>query len=46
MPTVHIYERLFKSPHIWKIIQGLNGTPDTNLLSEAMSYNGRTIPHA
>ena len=46
MPTVHIYGRLFKSSRIWKIIQGVNGTPDTNSPSEAMSYNGRTIPHA
>ena len=29
--------------NIWKIIQGLNGTPDVNSPNEAMSHNGRTI---
>ena len=28
------------SPNMWKIIQGLNGTPDANSLNEAMSHNG------
>ena len=27
----------------WKVIQGLNGTPDANSPNEAMSHNGRTI---
>ena len=30
-------------PNMWKVIQGLNGTPDANSLNEAMSHNGRTI---
>ena len=30
-------------PNMWKVIQGLNGTPDTNSPNEAMSHNGRTI---
>ena len=30
-------------PNMWKIIQGLNGTPDTNSPNEAMSHNSRTI---
>ena len=30
-------------PNIWKVIQGLNGTPDANCPNEAMSHNGRTI---
>ena len=30
-------------PNMWKIIQGLNGTPDANSPNEAMSHNGRTI---
>ena len=30
-------------PNIWKVIQGLNGTPDANSPNEAMSHNGRTI---
>ena len=30
-------------PDVWKVIWGLNGTPDTNLPNEAMSHNGRTI---
>ena len=30
-------------PDVWKVIQGLNGTPDTNSPNEAMSHNGRTI---
>ena len=29
--------------NIWKVIQGLNGIPDTNSPNEAMSHNGRTI---
>ena len=29
--------------NIWKGIQGLNGTPDTNSPNEAMSHNGHTI---
>ena len=28
-------------PSMWKVIQGLNGTPDTNSPNEAMSHNGR-----
>ena len=28
---------------MWKVIQGLNGTPDAKSPNEAMSYNGRTI---
>ena len=28
---------------MWKVIQGLNGTPDANSPNEAMSHNGRTI---
>ena len=31
------------SPVVWKVIRGLNGTPDTNLLYEVMSHDGRTI---
>ena len=30
-------------PNMWKVIQGLNGTPDANSPNEAMSDNGRTI---
>ena len=30
-------------PNMWKIIQGLNGTPDANSPNEAMCHNGRTI---
>ena len=30
-------------PSMWKVIQGLNGTPDANSPNEAMSHNGRTI---
>ena len=30
-------------PNMWKVIQGLNGTPDANCPNEAMSHNGRTI---
>ena len=30
-------------PNMWRIIQGLNGTPDANSLNDAMSHNGRTI---
>ena len=30
-------------PNVWKVIQGLNGTPDANSPNEAMSHNGRTI---
>ena len=30
-------------PNVWKVIQGLNGTPDVNSPNEAMSHNGRTI---
>ena len=30
-------------PNIWKVIQGLNDTPDANSPNEAMSHNGRTI---
>ena len=33
----------FDSPNMWKVIQGLNGTPDANSPNEAMSHNGRTI---
>ena len=29
-------------PNMWKIIQGLNGTPDANSPNEAMSHKGRT----
>ena len=29
-------------PNMWKLIQGLNGTPDANPPNEAMSRNGRT----
>ena len=29
--------------NMWKVIQGLNGTPDANSPNEAMSHNGRTI---
>ena len=27
-------------PNMWKVIQGLNGTPDANSPNEAMSHNG------
>ena len=27
-------------PNIWKVIQGLDGTPDANSPNEAMSHNG------
>ena len=30
-------------PNMWRVIQGLNGTPDANSPNEAMSHNGRTI---
>ena len=30
-------------PNMWKVIQGLNSTPDANSPNEAMSHNGRTI---
>ena len=30
-------------PNMWKVIQGLNGTPDGNSPNEAMSHNGFTI---
>ena len=30
-------------PNIWKVIQGLDGTPDANSPNEAMSHNGWTI---
>ena len=30
-------------PNMWKIIQGLNSTPDANSPNEAISHNGRTI---
>ena len=29
-------------PNMWKVIQGLNGTPDANSPNEAMSHKGRT----
>ena len=28
---------------MWKVIQGLNGTPDTNSSNKAMSHNGCNI---
>ena len=31
------------SPDVWKVIRGLNGTPDTNSSNEAKSHNGWTI---
>ena len=30
-------------PNVWKVIQGLTGTPEANSPNEAMSHNGRTI---
>ena len=30
-------------PNMWKVISGLNGTPDANCPNEAMSHNGQTI---
>ena len=30
-------------PNMWKVIQGLNGTPDANSPNEAISQHGRTI---
>ena len=30
-------------PNTWKVIQGLNGTPDANSPNEAMSHDHRTI---
>ena len=30
-------------PNMWKVIQGLNGTPDANSSNEAMLHDGRTI---
>ena len=30
-------------PNMWKVIQGLNSTPDANSPNEAMSHNGQTI---
>ena len=30
-------------PNMWKVIQGLNGTPDANSPNEGMFHNGRTI---
>ena len=29
-------------PNMWKVTQGLNGTPDANSPNEAMSHSGRT----
>ena len=29
--------------NMWRVIQGINGTPDANSPNEAMSHNGRTI---
>ena len=29
--------------NMWKVIQGLNGTPDANSPNEGMSHNSRTI---
>ena len=34
-----------EGPKMWKVIQGLNGTPDANSPNEAMSHDGRTITH-
>ena len=31
--------------NMWKVIQGLNGTPDANSINEAMSHDGRTITY-
>ena len=31
------------NPNMWKVIQGLNGTPDVNSPNEAMSHKGWTI---
>ena len=31
------------SPNMWKVIQGLNGTPDANSSNKAMSHNSQTI---
>ena len=33
----------FDGPNMWKVIQGLNGTPHANSPNEAISHNGRTI---
>ena len=30
-------------PNMWKVIQGLNGTPNADYPNEAMSHDGRTI---
>ena len=30
-------------PNMWKVIQGLNGSPDANSPNEAMSHNSCTI---
>ena len=30
-------------PNMWKVIQGLNRTPDANCPNKAISHNGRTI---
>ena len=32
-----------EGPNMWKIIQGLNGTPDANSSNEAKSHNCRPI---
>ena len=31
------------SPNTWKVIQGLNGTPDANSSNKAMCHNSQTI---
>ena len=33
-------------PNMWKVIPGLNGTPDANSPNKAMSHNGRTITNS
>ena len=33
----------FDVTNMWKVIQGLSGTPDANSPNEAMSHKGRTI---
>ena len=33
----------FDGPNMWKVIQGLNGTPHANSPNEAILHNGRTI---
>ena len=43
-----LQEAILKSDgsNMWQVIQGLNGTPDTNSPNEAMSHNHHTITNS